>query len=82
MGDEMKLIKFDLPIDGVRVKNIEELRDHFTPEVLLHFRSGLLKKWLMARKYHDELAALELIIDADDPFLLKRLSRNWKNSLF
>lgn len=41
----------------------------------MHFRSGLLKKWLMVRKYHDELEALELIMDADDPFLLKDLCR-------
>jgi hypothetical protein len=43
----MKLIKFDLPIDGVKVKTVEELREHFTPEILDHFRSGLLAKWLV-----------------------------------
>jgi hypothetical protein len=45
----VKLIKFDLPVDGIKVKNLDELRDHFTLEVVGHFRSGLLVKWLKTR---------------------------------
>jgi len=69
----MKLIKFDLPIDGVKVKTIEELREHFTPEILDHFRSGLLAKWLVSRKLQDELEALKALDGAEDPALLKGL---------
>lgn len=69
----MKLIKFDLPIDGVKVKNIEELRDHFTVEILDHYRSGLLAKWLLVRKMSDELAAVKALDGAENPLLLKGL---------
>ena len=73
MGGEMKLIKFDLSIDGVKVKDINELRDHFTPEILAHYRSGVLAKWLMTRKYQDELEAIKALDGAEDHVLLKRL---------
>jgi formylglycine-generating enzyme required for sulfatase activity len=72
-GEKMKLIKFDLSIDGVKVKDINELRDHFTPEILAHYRSGVLAKWLMTRKYQDELTALASLEDGDDHSLLKAL---------
>lgn len=62
----MKLIKFDLPIDGVKVKNIEELRDHFTTEIVGHFRSDLLAKWLRSRGKSDEIAAVEALTAADN----------------
>ena len=45
----MKTIKFDLPIDGVKVATGDELRSHFTTEVLDHFRSDVLAKWLRTR---------------------------------
>ncbi|WP_200153056.1 DUF1566 domain-containing protein [Chromatium okenii] len=69
-----KIIKFDLPIDGIRAKNIEEIRDHFTLEILAHFRSGLLAKWLAVRKLNTELEALQAIdTSADDQTVFKRL---------
>lgn len=55
----MKLIKFDLPLDGTKVKNLDELRDHFSVEVLEHCRSGLLMRWLRSRSLADEVAALD-----------------------
>ena len=69
----MKIIKFDLPIDGVKVKTVEELRDHFTLEMLAHARSGLLGKWLSSRKLQDELAAVKALDGAEDHALLKGL---------
>ncbi|WP_105072710.1 DUF1566 domain-containing protein [Chromatium okenii] len=69
-----KVIKFDLPIDGIRAKNIEEIRDHFTLEILAHFRSGLLAKWLAVRKLSEELEALQAIdTSTDDQAVFKRL---------
>ena len=50
-----KMIKFDLPIDGVKVSTLDELRDHFTAEIVGHFRSGLLAKWLRSRRMTDQL---------------------------
>lgn len=69
----MKLIKFDLSIDGVKVKTVAELREHFTPEILDRFRSGLLEKWLLSRKLQDELEAVKALEGAKDPALLKGL---------
>ena len=43
-----KMIKFDLPIDGVKVATLDQLRDHFTTEIIAHFRSGLLTRWLQS----------------------------------
>jgi len=68
-----KIIKFDLPLDGIRAKNIEEIREHFTIEILDHFRSGLLGKWLASRKLNAELEALQAIDDSDDQAIFKRL---------
>ena len=45
-----KMIKFDLPIDEVKVATLEKLRDHFTTEIIGHFRSGLLAR---SSKYSD-----------------------------
>lgn len=45
----MKLIKFDLPINGTKVRNLEELRDNFTREILELHASGVLSKWLKSR---------------------------------
>ena len=70
----MKMIKFDLPIDGVKVKTAEELCEHFTIEILDHYRSGLLEKWLLSRKMHDELTAVKAIDGLDEFALLKALS--------
>ena len=57
----MKLIKFDLPIDGVKVRNIEELLDHFNTEILDLHKSGLLAKWLRSQRQPDLQAQVESI---------------------
>ncbi len=69
----MKLIKFDLPIDGIKAKNIEELRDHFTIEILDHYRSGLLAKWLRSRNMNEKLVEISSLESMDEHALLKRL---------
>lgn len=51
----MKPIKFDLPINGTKVRNLEELRDNFTTEILDLQASGLLLKWLKSRNRTKEL---------------------------
>lgn len=54
MTPVMKLIKFDLPINGGKVKNLEELRDNLTDELIVLARSGQLTRWLAVRKHHQE----------------------------
>ncbi|WP_200153147.1 DUF1566 domain-containing protein [Chromatium okenii] len=68
-----KIIKFDLPIDGIRAKNIDELREHFTLEILPYFHNGLLAKWLAVRKLTTELSALQAIAASTDPAIFKDL---------
>ena len=73
-----KMIKFDLPIDRVKVSTLRDLQDHFTTEVIEHFRSGLLTRWLRARGLDRELAAVEAIRSDDDAHVLKELCRLFK----
>ena len=70
-----KMIKFDLPIDGVKVATLDDLRDHFTTETIGHFRSRLLARWLRSRGMTRELAAVEALTAGDDTAVLKELCR-------
>lgn len=54
----MKLIKFDLPINGTKVKNLEELRDNLTDEILTLARSGQLERWLRTRQLAERAQAV------------------------
>jgi len=79
----MKRIKFDLPIDGTKVSSIEELQEHFVAEIIDHFRSGLLERWLESRGDSRFLAEVrELASDegarSDDAFALRELCRIFK----
>jgi len=70
----MKQIKFDLPIDGTKVRNIEELRDHFSTEILDLYKNGLLVKWLINQRYSDYAQAVERLLPTEtDANLLKLL---------
>lgn len=72
----MKTIKFDLPIDGVKVANVDDLGYHLTPEILGHFRSGVLAKWLRAQGSEEQLAVVEkLPEDGSDRHLLLELCK-------
>lgn len=71
----MRLIKFDLPVDGVKVKSIDELREHFTAEILMHYRSGLLLKWLRSRGLVIQAEAVQALTESDDFGLLAALCR-------
>ena len=70
-----RTIKFDLPIDGVKVATLDDLREHFTTEIIGHFRSGLLARWLRSRSMTRELAAVEALTAGDDAAVLKELCR-------
>ena len=68
-----KTIKFRLPIDGVKVSTLDELRDHFTVEIVGHFRSGLLAKWLRSRRMTKQLDEVEALIANEDSVVLREL---------
>ena len=68
-----KMIKFDLPIDGVKVATLDDLQNHFTTEIIGHFRSSLLARWLRSRGWTRELAAVEALATGDDAATLKEL---------
>ena len=63
----MKPIKFDLPINGTNVRNLDEFRDNFTTEILELHASGALLRWLKSRNLTTEIDKLvEIKIDHDD----------------
>ncbi len=69
-----KMIKFDMPIDGVKVATLEDLQGHFTTEIVGHYRTGLLGRWLRSRSMARELAGVEaLVASEDDVVVLKEL---------
>ena len=70
-----KMIKFDLPIDGVKVATLDQLQNHFTHDIIAHFRSGLLARWLKSRSMTRELASVEALAAGDDAAVLKELCR-------
>ena len=46
----IKIIKFDLPINGTKVTTLEALRDNLTDEIVQLARSGQLERWFKSRK--------------------------------
>lgn len=70
----VKTIKFDLPIDGVKVRTVEELRDHFNTEILDIHKNGLLIKWLKSQREHDLYEkVVNIPIQAEDQDRLNQL---------
>lgn len=61
----MKKITFALPMDGVNVRSLDALQEHFTAAILPHVHSGLLVKWLDALGRED----LARAVDSLDPNL-------------
>ena len=50
----MTTIKFDLSINGVKVKTLEELRENLTDELVMIARSGQLGRWLNSQSLSEE----------------------------
>jgi hypothetical protein len=62
----MKLIKFDLPINGTKVRDLDGLRDNFTMEILELYTSGVLARWLKSRNLAGQAEALLAMADGSD----------------
>ena len=73
-----KMIKFDMPIDGIKVATLEGLRDHFTTQVVDHFRSGLLARWLASRGLATELEEVGALTAGDKAGILRGLCQIFK----
>lgn len=58
----MKMIKFDLRLQDVKVTNLEELQENFCADILPIFQTGRLAKWFKSR----DLSELAQAIDAID----------------
>lgn len=56
-----KLIKFDLIIDGNKVKTFEELQDNLHADLLPYLKSGKLAKWFASRDMADQATAIAVI---------------------
>jgi biotin carboxyl carrier protein len=61
----MKTIKFDLPINGTKVKNLDELRDNLTDEILTLARSSQLERWLRTRQLPDQAQAVATAVRSE-----------------
>ncbi len=68
-----RLIRFDLPMNGKKITNLDELGDNMTVEIIGHYKTGLLAKWLRVRGHDEHLAALGQIAESDDASLLKAI---------
>lgn len=56
-----KIIKFDLPMKGVKVTSLEELQDNFSADILPIFQTGRLAKWLKSRELLAQSEAIAAI---------------------
>lgn len=57
-----KSIKFNLVLGGHQVRTIEDLQNHFeADEVLQYYEKGVLRRWLLARGYGEQVSKLDAI---------------------
>ncbi|WP_120944676.1 hypothetical protein [Helicobacter labacensis] len=70
----MKLAKFALTCDGEKITSLEQLKEHFNLlDVLEHYKTNTLWRWLRSRGYQNELAGIEAITATQDTEILKAL---------
>lgn len=58
----IKLVKFNLLIDGQRCRTIEDLRNNFNIlDVMEEFQNGKLEKWLKVRNFNEQFEQVKAI---------------------
>lgn len=71
-----KTIKISLPINGQKVRTIEELQDNFVIDELIElYKQKILHKWLKSRGYEQELQQIEKIDSTDSKKLIIALAQ-------
>lgn len=66
-----KSIKFNLVLGGHQVRTIEDLQNHFeADEVLQYYEKGILRRWLLARGYGEQVSKLDAISNKDTESIL------------
>ncbi len=69
-----KQIKFNLKIDNVQIRNLEQLRENFCiDDIIKYYREGLLQRWLLVRGYTQELELVNQINSDDDKIVITEL---------
>ena len=67
----MKSIKFDLNINGTKVRTLDALQDNLTAEILTLYRKSTLQRWLQSYGYEAEKENVLSVVDnGDDKDLL------------
>lgn len=67
----MNKVKFYLYLNGIKIRSLEELREHInTQELIFQYKNKLLHKWLFARGYKHELELLNLISSDEDVLIV------------
>ena len=67
----MKSIKFDLNINGMKVRTLDALQDNLTAEILTLYRKSTLQRWLQSYGYEAEKENVLAVVDnGDDKDLL------------
>lgn len=67
----MKSIKFDLNINGIKVRTLDALQDNLTAEILTLYRKSTLQRWLQSYGYEAEKETVLSVVDnGDDKDLL------------
>jgi hypothetical protein len=60
----MKPIKFDLKLaNGNKLAVLNDVENNLTPDLLEHFHSGKLTKWLRVRKLEEQAQAVEALLN-------------------
>ena len=71
-----KTIKFNLKCDRVQARTLEDVRENFSVEDMLHyFKNGLLEKWMQVRGFSNELERLRQIKEDSDEGIVKALAK-------
>jgi hypothetical protein len=62
-GKTMKTIKFDLKLKNgeITLRTLDDLEENLSPELLTHFHSGKLAKWLRVRKLEELAEKMEAL---------------------
>lgn len=69
-----KTVKFNLNIDGVAVRTLEELREHFCiQDVLKYYKNGLLTRWFQVRDFKEEFEKIQKIASTNDEEIISKL---------